>query len=68
MVDHWIPVLSHILRSGERSFARGGIGANFVYNGLVFKKVPCYGRDELGGQLLVIPMDQQNRSCLFVLQ
>lgn len=35
------------LASGERSFARGGIGANFVYNGLVFKKV----QNLMGGRL-----------------
>eukprot|EP00435_Cladocopium_sp_Y103_P003665 s2636_g1.t1 len=35
------------LASGERSFARGGIGANFVYNTVVFKKV----QNLMGGRL-----------------
>lgn len=35
------------LASGERSFSRGGIGANFVYDKLVFKKV----QNLMGGRL-----------------
>jgi len=35
------------LASGERSFARGDIGANWVFNGLVFKKV----QNLMGGRL-----------------
>lgn len=59
--DHLISWPLRSPRSGERSFSRGGIGANFVYDKLVFKKVQR-GTDWNGG-LVKLMAAPKGRTC-----